>query len=1849
MTDVDDWLNSLTTAFASSSTRQVNDALAELDRLRVTHSSNDESDQAELVDLTSSFDQDPEPSLLNTAYGESLATEQQHQAVEASGQGQVGTRQWLKSIINDDQVATNVITLLKQHVTTPASNVDDLANTLIDLVGFEHVDAVADMVAFRNQLANEPTTTNEHVQHGRVNLKLDNNTADGNDMTSRYDDSLYVSQQQQSQQHTHRDHTPQAQITFQTTQDKMEHKRLRKLQQKVNMQHKSKDGTDQYVNLEEWDKIRLQQLTQGPGDMFDDRPSVVEHERLPNVYLAPGSTGSNMAMGGQRLALPVGTTREEQTHYDEITIPAPKAVPFRFDEALVPIKSMDAWGKRTFHAYESLNRLQSIVYPVAYHTNENMLVCAPTGAGKTDVALLTILRCLSSLSSVPLHSNEKPRLPPPSQYKIIYVAPLKALAAEITLKFAKRLSWAGVKVRELTGDMKLTRKEVDETGVIVTTPEKWDVVTRRGSGSADGEVAEKVKLLIIDEVHLLHEDRGAVIESIVARTLRQVESTQNLIRIVGLSATLPNYVDVADFLRVNRYQGLFYFDASFRPVPLEQHFIGVKGKPGSVISRNNLDTATFDKVAELLKAGHQVMVFVHARKDTVKTAQTLREKANEEGIMDLLDPNSNNDTASSFSSFHRDLSNSRNKEMKELAALGFGIHHAGMLRSDRNITERMFEANVTKVLCCTATLAWGVNLPAYAVVIKGTQVYDAGKGSFVDLGILDVLQIFGRAGRPQYESQGVGYICTTYDKMDHYVSAITQQHAIESKFVEGLVDSLNAEVSLGTVTTMDEGVRWLGYSYLFVRMRKNPLVYGMVIDDVLQDPLLGSKRMALMNNSVKRLLETQMVKHDAELGSLEPTDLGRVASKYYIKHGSIEIFNTQLRPTMSEADVLKLISASTEFAQITVRDNEVVELKKMMETVTPCQVQDATETSAGKVNVLLQAYISRAYVEDFALVSDTAYVAQNAGRIVRALLEIAMAKRWAQTTFVLVSMSKAIEKRMWSFKHPLEQFDLPADVLYNVERWADEIPIEEIAIMPPAEFGSLIHLNERLGERAVNAAKQMPFVELTYTLQPVAHDLLRARLQVVPQFQWSDKQHGPIEAFWLWIEDEQGLEILQSTRIVMRPSTRFVNHEFVVVVTATPKAMTARVVSDRWLGAEYEFPIELQHLVMPEAPPPHLPLLDLPLLTYREAFARHQNILEAYGSQRSSLTFDAVQTQAFHSIFYTANNVLVCASGAQSRGVMLELAIWRAFLKQLQARVLFVVPRKALARQAAIRLRQTVSPFVGAQVVCITNSKDLEGRFSKTGSAIVVAAASAIARHVSMDGNIFGSLDLVVAHDLHALDAAFELCLSRLRWQYPNVRIVGTSAPLSDASSLAEWLNAPEHAVYAFSPSTRASSVTTSFQAFSTPHSVGLLKNMIKPAYTAMRDTSGSTIVFVPSRAQCRYTARDLVTCSGADLESSFVTGSNDAVQQYAAMLNDSELSEALVHGIAVYHEGLEPNQQRIALESFSSGIVQVLITSREACWTLPLQASLVVVMSAQFAMRTIDMTSNNEREIVDYALTDIVQMQSLAQPPRQDSSAHFLVLCQQHQAELYGRYLNQGLPLESTLLGDSLLLQTVLHDLEDSSAVDDVKNTTRGIKNRQDMVDMLSWTFVARRLGQNPSYYVDDTQAVVEVEDVTNQLSRLADRVLEQLESRCCVLLSGSTPSFTVSEIGRLVQQRMKLQGGRAVLDLVERLQSSDISRLVDVLSSRTIQSNRDSVGERDGEALKSFYQRLPRAIKQVIDGVVTDPADHNGSSDKYRRTVLLAAFCGGRVPRGKNGLEQEQAKLVATLLDDKWQGHRE
>ena len=125
-----------------------------------------------------------------------------------------------------------------------------------------------------------------------------------------------------------------------------------------------------------------------------------------------------------------------------------------------------------------------------------------------------------------------------------------------------------------------------------------------------------------------------------------------------------------------------------------------------------------------------------------------------------------------------------------------------------------------QVLVSTATLAWGVNLPAHTVIIKGTQVYDPEQGKWTELSMMDVMQMLGRAGRPGFmgraDEHGEGIILTQHSELQYYLSLLNQQLPIESQYVTKLADNLNAEVVLGTVQTAAEGVAWLGYTYLFV-------------------------------------------------------------------------------------------------------------------------------------------------------------------------------------------------------------------------------------------------------------------------------------------------------------------------------------------------------------------------------------------------------------------------------------------------------------------------------------------------------------------------------------------------------------------------------------------------------------------------------------------------------------------------------------------------------------------------------------------------------------------------------------------------------------------------------------------------------------------------------------------------------------------------------------------------------------------------------------------------------------------------------------------------------------------------
>ncbi len=327
-------------------------------------------------------------------------------------------------------------------------------------------------------------------------------------------------------------------------------------------------------------------------------------------------------------------------------------------------------------------------------------------------------------------------------------------------------------------------------------------------------------------------------------------------------------------------------------------------------------------------------------------------------------------------------------------------------------------------------------------------------------------------------------------------------------------------------------------------------------------------------------------------------------------------------------------------------------------------MQGGTDTSYGKVNILLQAYISGEIIEDFALVSDMAYVAQNGGRIMRALLQIALSKQWANVSSALLGMSKAIELRMWPYEHPLKQFrrfkqfGLKNEVLFGLEEWADDWSITELAESEAQAVGELVHLNARHGLAIVDAAKHFPAVQLQYHLRPLGPDILKISIRARRNFVWNVNVHGSSEVFLLWVEDDESSTILQSSYLIFHSTSEFVRAEFIVSIAEglTTSPLTVRSVSDRWLGADEEITIPIQTIVMPRASGSHTQKLDLPFLS---SSIMNNPVIESIFNHVSYL--NGMQSQVYWSLVHSQQHSILCGPAGSGKSTIAQLALWSAF------------------------------------------------------------------------------------------------------------------------------------------------------------------------------------------------------------------------------------------------------------------------------------------------------------------------------------------------------------------------------------------------------------------------------------------------------------------------------------------------------------------------------------------------------------------------------------------------------------
>ncbi|GAB4840530.1 DExH-box ATP-dependent RNA helicase DExH12 [Ancistrocladus abbreviatus] len=568
-----------------------------------------------------------------------------------------------------------------------------------------------------------------------------------------------------------------------------------------------------------------------------------------------------------------------------------------------------------------------------------------------------------------------------------------------------------------------------------------------------------------------------------------------------------------------------------------------------------------------------------------------------------------------------------------------------------------------------------------------------------------------------------------------------------------------------------------------------------------------------------------------------------------------------------------------------------MELAKFVDRV-PIPIKESLEEPSAKINVLLQAYISQLKLEGLPLTSDMVYITQSAGRLLRALFEIALKRGWAQLFEKALNLCKLVNKRMWSVQTPLRQFNgIPNEILMKLER--KDLAWERYYDLSSQEIGELIRY-PKMAEHFTNSS--------TTHVQPITRSVLRVELIITPDFQWDEKVHGYVEPFWFMVEDNDGEYILHHEYFLLKKLYIDEDHalSFTVPISEPhPPQYFIRVVSDRWLGSQTA-------LILPEKYPPPTELLDLQLLPVTAL--RNPSYESLYQELRH---FNPVQTQVFIVLYNTDDNVLVASPTGSGKTICTEFETATDLKLHEKGQIIISTPEKwnALSRQWKQRKYvQQVSLFIIDELHLI-------------------------------DGQGGPVLEIIV---------------SRMRYiasQGENkIRIVALSTSLADAKDLGEWIGATSHGLFNFPTGVCPVPLEIHIQGVDIANFEARMQAMTKPTYTAIAqhtENGKPAILYVPTRKHAALTAVDLVTYASADSGEKplFLLRTQEELEPFVEKIRDSTLKTTLGYGVGFLHEGLVRIDKEIVSRLFEAGWIQVCVMMSSMCWGVPLLAHLVVVM----------------------------------------------------------------------------------------------------------------------------------------------------------------------------------------------------------------------------------------------------------------------------------------------------------------
>ncbi len=343
-----------------------------------------------------------------------------------------------------------------------------------------------------------------------------------------------------------------------------------------------------------------------------------------------------------------------------------------------------------------------------FTAKEGVLVCAPTGMGKTIIAEAALFEAL--------HTGKK----------AYYTTPLIALTEQKFREMqeaAVRWGFSADDVGLVTGN----RRVNPQARILVVVAE---ILLNRLLHPRDFQF-DDVAAVVMDEFHSFNDpERGAVWELSLAMLPKHV-------RLLLLSATVGNAVDFTLWLRRSHGRGVQLIQSTERNVPLQFQWVG-----------DNLLNEQLEEMADGSEELRRTptLLFCFNRSECWSVAEQLKGKA-------MLHDGQRKQLESIIN--EQDWKLGAGTKLKPILLRGVGVHHAGMLPKYRRRVEELFQEKLLSVCVCTETLAAGINLPARSVVLTTLLKGPPGKKKLIDAS--SAHQMFGRAGRPQFDDQGYVY------------------------------------------------------------------------------------------------------------------------------------------------------------------------------------------------------------------------------------------------------------------------------------------------------------------------------------------------------------------------------------------------------------------------------------------------------------------------------------------------------------------------------------------------------------------------------------------------------------------------------------------------------------------------------------------------------------------------------------------------------------------------------------------------------------------------------------------------------------------------------------------------------------------------------------------------------------------------------------------------------------------------------------------------------------------------------------------------------------------------------------